>query len=151
MGVDRIDRTTGRSGGTAPDKAGALRVAAVVYAAGLLLHTADHFRRGVDATSAQVVWLGSLGIVLGVAVITMALLRHPKAPLIAVGFGFAKALGVSAVHLLPGWFGPFSDSFLGADVDVLSWAAVLVEIGGALALGISGLVALRPRFRVQTA
>ena len=48
----------------------------------------------------------------------------------------------AAVHLLPRW-GAFSDSLPDGGVDALSWAAVLLEIGGALAFGVAGAYALR--------
>lgn len=121
-----------------------LRLGALLYAAGLVLHTADHYRRGVDTVTAQVQWLGTLGLVLGVAAIVLVLLRHPRAPLAAAVVGLSKAAGVSAVHLLPRW-SAFSDAFPGNAVDPVTWAAVFIEIAGALAMGLAGLALLRQR------
>jgi hypothetical protein len=38
-----------------------------------------------------------------------------------------------------------SDPLPGGDVDAFTWIAVLLEVFGALALGVAGLVALRAR------
>src|SRR5688500_18609963 len=113
-----------------------LRLAAVVYAVGLALHTADHLRRGLDAVTLHVLWAGNLSTVLGVAAVVMIFTRHRYAPAAAVAFGFPIALGVSAVHFLPDWFGPLSDSFPAQDMSWVSWAVVAVEVAGALAVGL---------------
>lgn len=120
----------------------ALRAAALLYAAGLALHTADHFRRGTDAVTPQVLWLGTAGTVLGILAIAAVLVGHRMAPEIAAAVGLPKAIGVSAVHFLPAW-GAFSDSFVTGDVGALSWAAASIEVAGALALGVGGLWAFR--------
>ncbi len=119
-----------------------LRYAAVLFAAGLLVHTGDHLRRGLDVVTTEVFWAGNVSTVLAVAVIALVFLGNRWAPLLAVAAGFSQALGVAAVHLLPGW-GAFSDSLSAGGVDALSWAAVLIEIGGALALGVAGAAVLR--------
>jgi hypothetical protein len=49
---------------------------------------------------------------------------------------------VAAVHLLPSW-GVFSDSLPDGHVDGYTWAAVLLEIGGALVFGLAGVVVAR--------
>jgi hypothetical protein len=64
------------------------------------------------------------------------------APLAAIAAGLPAAVGVAAVHLLPGW-GVFSDSLPDGHVDGFTWTAVLVEIAGALVFGLAGLVAAR--------
>lgn len=125
----------------------ALRAAALLYAVGLALHTADHFRRGTDAVTPQVLWLGTAGTVLGIVAIAAVLVGHRMAPEIAAAVGLPKAIGVSAVHFLPAW-GAFSDSFVTGDVDALSWAAASIETIGAFALGIVGVRALTRRSRV---
>jgi hypothetical protein len=66
-------------------------------------------------------------LVVAVAAIALAFMGHRLAPLVAVAHGFSQALGVAAVHLLPRW-SAFGDSFSDAWADVLSWAAVVVEI-----------------------
>lgn len=120
-----------------------LRWAALAYALGLTLHTADHFRRGVDATTPAIVLLGTFGLVVGAIAIVLSLLGHLRAPLAAAVVGVPKAVAVSAVHLLPTWSATFSDSFVSGGVDGWTWAAGLTEIGGLLALGTAGLAALR--------
>lgn len=122
-----------------------IRWAALLYGAGLVLHTADHVRRGTDVLTSQVLLLGYLSFAAALVLFGLVLFRHPLAPLAAAALGFPVALGVAAVHLLPHW-SVFSDAFPGAHatgVTALSWTVVLIEIAGALALGIAGVVALR--------
>lgn len=126
-----------------------LRYAALIYAAGLVLHTADHVRRGLDVLTPQVHTAGYVSTAAGLFAITLVLARHRWAPLVAIATGFSIALGVVAVHLLPHW-GAFSDSFIGRQatgVTALSWGVVLVEIAGAFALGLAGASLLRRRDR----
>ena len=122
-----------------------LRAAAIVYATGLVLHTADHLRRGLDVVTPAVLWAGNVSTVIGLVTVVLVLARHRWAPLVAAVTGVPIALGVAAVHLLPEW-GALSDPFVGAThtgVTVLSWTVVLVEIVGALALGLAGARAIR--------
>ena len=72
------------------------------------------------------------------------------APLAAVAVGIPHGLAISAVHFLPD-FGAFSDSFSSFAAGPLTWAAVLLEVGGALATGLIGLYALRRSGRPQLA
>lgn len=123
-----------------------LRVTAVVFAVALLVHGADHLRRGMDVVTPEVFWLGTLQLVLSAVTLVLIFRRHPLAPAFAVGIGFASAIGFSASHLLPHW-SAFSDAFTGAhhaaDVTAFSWFAAIFEIGAGLALGLAGLAALR--------
>jgi len=61
---------------------------------------------------------------------------------VAVAHGFSQALGVSVVHLLPSW-GAFSGSLPDGGADILSWAAVLVEIVATFAFGAAGARVMR--------
>jgi hypothetical protein len=122
-----------------------LKRAALLYATGLVLHTADHLKRGLDVVTPQVLWAGNLSTLLGVATVVLVLMRHPRAPLFAALTGIPVAVGVAAVHLLPEW-SAFSDAFPaahGTGVTFVSWAVVSIEIVGALLMGIAGLRALR--------
>jgi hypothetical protein len=119
-----------------------LRYAALFYAGGFLVHTADHLRRGLDVLTPEVFWAGTVSGVVAVAAIALALVGHRLAPLVAVAHGFSQALGVAAVHLPPTW-SAFSDSLPDAGADALSWAAVLLEIAGALAFAAAGAYVLR--------
>lgn len=127
-----------------------LRYAAIAYAAGFAWHNLDHLRRGFSVLRPEVLGAGSALAVISVAALVMVLRGHRAAPLAAVAVGFAGALGVAASHLLPQW-SSFSDAFPGGGVDALSWAAVLAEIAGALALGLAGLYALRSNARMRLA
>ncbi|SRR5712692_1537295 len=119
-----------------------LRHAAVFFLVGFLIHTGDHLRRGVEVLTPEVLWAGTVSGVLVIGAITLALVGHRLAPLVAVAAGFPLALGVAAVHLLPSW-SAFSDSLPDGGADALSWAAVLAEIAGALAFGAAGAYLLR--------
>src|SRR3954451_18122075 len=123
-----------------------LRVAAVVFAVALAVHGADHFRRGMDVLTPEVLWLGNLQIALSIVTLVLVFRGHRWAPAFAVGIGFASAIGFSAAHLLPHW-SAFSDAFTGAhhapSVTAFSWFAATFEIVSGLALGIAGLRAVR--------
>ena len=122
-----------------------LLYAALFYAAAFLVHTGDHLRRGFSVETAAVLVAGSVAGVLQLFAITLVLMRHRLAPVVAVVVGFTDAVGIAVVHLLPHW-SSLSDAFPGAHgtgVTAFSWVAALVEIGGALAFGAAGLYALR--------
>jgi len=122
-----------------------LKYCALVYALGLALHTADHLRRGLDAVTGQVLWVGNISTAVGIAVVVLVIVGHRSGPLLAAVTGIPVAVGVAAVHLLPKW-SALSDSFLGAHntgVTAFSWTVVLIEIAGAVALGIAGLAVVR--------
>lgn len=120
----------------------ALEVAAAVYFVGFMFHNGDHLRRGLDVLTRHVFWGGTAVGLASAFALALVVLRHPMASRVAVAVGFSVALGVTAAHLLPEW-SAFSDSLPDGNADAMSWAAVLSEIGGALALGVAGLYALR--------
>src|SRR6266536_1626036 len=104
-----------------------LRSAAIFFAAGLALHTADHLRRGTGVLTPEVFWGGMVITVAGVIAIAAVLTRHRLAPEVAVAVGLPTAIGVSASHLLPHW-SSFSDAFPGGTDDTPgSWAAKKAE------------------------
>ena len=117
-----------------------LRGAALLYGAGLALHTADHIRRGVGVLTPEVYWAGAISTIAGLVTLVLVLARHRWAPLVAAVVGFQVALGTAAVHLLPHW-SSFSDALPGAHgtgVTAFTWPAVIIEIVGALLMGIAG-------------
>lgn len=120
----------------------ALTWAAIFFAVGFFVHNADHFRRGTDTVSTTLLWAGTLAGVLSIFVIVVVLLNVRWAPIVAVAAGFPLALGFAAAHLLPTW-SDLSDSFVDGHVSGFSWFASLLEIAGALALGLAGVHALR--------
>lgn len=125
-----------------------LKFGALFYGAGLVLHLADHFRRGTSVLTGEVNLLGTLSTIAGVIVIALVFTRHRWAPAAAVALGFPVAIGVAVVHLLPRW-SDFSDAFPGSTtgVNTGSWTVVLIEIAGAFTLGLAGLSALRSEQR----
>lgn len=120
------------------------RYAALAYAAGLTIHTLDHLRRGTDAITPQVFWLGILGSIVAVSAIVAILAGHRRAPELAVFAGFSQAVGVILVHFGPP-MGAFSDPLLGAGLGAGSTTAALLEVAGALAAGVIGARISRSR------
>jgi hypothetical protein len=109
-----------------------LRPTAAFFALAVILHNADHLRRGVDATGRDVLWLGTAGIALEVLIVALIFARHRWAPLVAAVVGFNLAIGYVVVHFLPArsWF---SDSFTSAQhVSWLSWSATSLEVVAAV-------------------
>jgi len=130
----------------------ALRLAASLYLVGLIAHTADHFRRGTSVLTTEVLVAGFVSTIAGIATVALIFTRNRRAPLAAAFLGFPVAIGVAAVHLLPKW-SVFSDAFpgsTGTGVSALSWTVVLVEIAGALALGIAGASDLSRESRMDS-
>jgi hypothetical protein len=122
--------------------------AALFYAAGFLIHNADHIRRGFNVEPTGVIVLGTVAGVVQLLAIVLVLMRHRLAPVVAVAFGFPDAIGIAAIHLLPHWSGALSDAFPGAHatgVTGLSWFAAIAEVVGALVFGLAGLYVLRRR------
>ncbi|MBA3604831.1 MAG: hypothetical protein M3487_03695 [Actinomycetota bacterium] len=117
----------------------------------MLLHGADHVRRGAASVDRDVFWVGVTAIALEVGVVVLACRRHRLAPLVAAATGWSLAAGYVLVHFLParGWL---SDSFVSADdVSPLSWIAASVEVVAAVGLGAIGLTVLRRRGGVESA
>jgi hypothetical protein len=121
-----------------------LHRAALFFLFGFAVHNADHARRSLDVVTEQVIWAGTAVSMLTAVAVTLVVTRHRLGPLVAAGAGFYIAIGVSASHLLPQW-SALSDPLPGGEVDAFTWIAVLLEVIGALAMGIAGLLALRAR------
>lgn len=122
-----------------------LGISALIYAAGLVVHTLDHIRRGNSVLTPEVFWAGTASTVAGVTIVALILWRHRWAPVAAAAFGLPVALGVAAVHFLPSW-GVISDAFPGGEprgVTGFSWFAVSTEIVGAVAMSAAALWVLR--------
>jgi hypothetical protein len=139
-------------GGIVADQHRWLRYSALFYALGLALHTADHLRRGLDVVTPQVLWAGNVSTAVGITVAVLVILGHRNGPILAAVTGVPVAVGVAAVHLLPKW-SALSDAFVGAHntgVTAWSWTVVLMEIVGALAMGVAGYVIVRQNRTVVT-
>jgi hypothetical protein len=129
-----------------------LKYCALFYALGLALHTADHLRRGLDVVTPQVLWAGNVSTLIGVTTVVAVILGHRYGPMLAAVTGLPVGLGVAAVHLLPKW-SALSDTFQGAHnngVTALSWTVVLMEIAGALAMGVVGFLVVREQRAAAT-
>ncbi len=125
-----------------------LRCAALIFAVGLSLHTADHLRRGMDVVPPAVLTAGMIQGVLAVVAVGLAFRGSRMAPHAAILVGFVSAAGFTAAHLLPTW-GAFSDSFIHAApveaVTWFSWVTAILEILGDLLFGAAGIVMLMAR------
>jgi len=115
-----------------------LVAAGYLFMAGSAIHIFDHLRRGQGSVTDTLNALGTVGVVVQAAVITLILTRHRLAPLISAAAGFQLALGFTAAHWLPKW-SSLSDSFVDRRPAVFSILASLTEIAGALAVGVAGL------------
>jgi hypothetical protein len=133
---------------TARDPDRTLRYAAAVFAAALIVHGADHLRRGTDIVTNEVLVAGIVQAIGGLVTLGLVFTRNRWAPMAAIIIGFTSAFGFTVVHLLPDW-GVFSDAFPSAHahsgVTAFSWAAALFEIAADLAIGMAGVHSLRAR------
>lgn len=121
-----------------------LKWAAIAFVLTWLGHTADHARRGLTATTEEVVWGGTFVGLLAAVSITLILTGHAIAPMVAAVIFPSIAFGVAATHLLPGW-GFLSDPILvDSTTDGWSIVAVVPEI---VAAAVLGAVALRVMVR----
>jgi hypothetical protein len=129
----------------------ALIWSAAFFTAAVLIHNADHVRRGADAVASDVFWVGTAAIALEVAVVLLCCQRHRLAPVVAAGAGLQLTAGYLIVHFLPArsWL---SDSFTdGPAVSPVSLFAASLEVAAAATLGVVGLAVLRQRGGLATA
>ena len=128
-----------------------LRATAAAYGLTVLVHVGDHLRRGTDASPRAVVVLGSLAVVVQLAVVAWVLLGRRSAALLAVVVGLPDVVGVFVVHLLPRW-SFLSDAFPGAErspgVTAFSWVTAIAQLLAGAAFAWAGWVALRRARRV---
>ena len=142
--IDTLERSRTRTDGL-------LLGAAAFFTVAVLIHNSDHVRRGADAVSKDVFWVGTSSIAIEIALVVLATQRHRLAPLAFAAGGFSLAAGYVLVHFLPerGWL---SDSFTSArDVSPLSWTAASLEVAAAVTLGVVGLIVVRERGGLESA
>jgi hypothetical protein len=128
---------------------GTLVGANIAFVAVNLLHTADHQRQGTDGLTAEIVVGGALLTLSAVASLVLALRRDARAPIFAAVLGLSGAAGIAASHIAPHW-SALSDSYPAIGADAVSWAVMLLEIGGALLLAFAGVRALRSTTSVHS-
>lgn len=121
-----------------------LRLTGALWGVTILVHLADHVRRGLDASPEVVIGLGTVAFVLQAVAIGAALRGAARAPLLAVAVAAPNALGVVAVHLLPRW-SLLSDSFPShaPGVTAFSWATAVAEVAAGAAFAWAGWAATR--------
>ena len=110
-----------------------------LFAVASAVHAIDHLRRGQGTVSDALLAAGNLSLVLQVAVVTLVLVRHRSAPLVAAAAGPSLALGFAAAHWLPTW-SDLSDPVW--EIDGLRWLSATTsaaEIVTAALLGAVGL------------
>src|SRR5207237_4364097 len=78
-----------------------LEVAAAGFAAAVIVHNADHVRRGADSLDRDVLVAGMVAIVVEVGIVALVFARHPRGPVLAGAGGAALALGYVVTHFLP--------------------------------------------------
>jgi hypothetical protein len=119
-----------------------LKQAAALFVAGSLAHYIDHVVMGLSATPTAVLVSGLIGTLPAALAIVLVMRSHPWGPLLAAVTGIPFAVGYAAVHLPPYWGGDvFSQPLAGHSI--FDWLAVAVAIAGGLALGLTGLYAMR--------
>jgi hypothetical protein len=113
------------------------------------VHGIDHLRRGLYEEPKAVLVVGTLQSLLLVGAVGLVAIRSRWAPGVAVIVGSANALGFVVQHMLPDWFGPFSDSFVSAPPERhiigFSWLAAVLDILAAAAFAAAGIVGVRTR------
>jgi len=127
-----------------------LAAAAVFFSIAVIVHNADHVRRGTDVIGRDVFWIGTAALLLEVGVVAVICQRHRLAPLLAAITGTVLAVGYLFVHFLPArsWL---SDSFVdhahatASHVNALSWFAASLEVVGAITLAVVGFGELATR------
>ncbi len=115
-----------------------LRRAGVVFAVASAVHVADHLRRGQGSVSELLYALGNTALVLQVVTVTLVLVRHRSAPLVAALAGPSLAVGFFGAHWLPRWSAASDPVW---EIDSLRWlsvAASVSEIAGAVLVGWAG-------------
>lgn len=122
-----------------------LRLAGYLFAVGSAVHLLDHLRRGQASVTDELYWAGNLALIMQVAVITLIVVRHRAAALAAAAAGIPLALGFLSAHWLPEW-SVLSDPV--CEIEALrsfSYVASSLEVVGGLAIGLTGLAAVRAR------
>jgi hypothetical protein len=121
-----------------------LVAAGYLFMVGSAIHLIDHLRRGQGSVTEQLYWAGNMALVVQVVVVTLILTRHRFAPFAAAAAGFPLGVAFTAAHWLPHW-SALSDSFIDNGASAFSYFASVMEIAGAFAVGIAGLMVIRER------
>jgi len=105
----------------------------------LVAHTVDH---GVNQPARDLPASGTVIAVIGFFLLAassvLALRRSPLAPAAAIVAGLGTALGLVAVHLLPGWWGLVSDPYWDFGANAVTWALALAPLLVGLWLAAAG-------------
>jgi hypothetical protein len=121
----------------------ALRLTAILYAAGYLMHSVDHVGRGLDLTPVATFWAGTVGLLPAGFAVWLVYTDHRFAAPYAVLTGALTAVFATLIHVPPRW-STFSEPFR-TGVGLVDWLTLAAMVGGAVAFAAAGLVALRRR------
>jgi hypothetical protein len=118
------------------------RIAAGAFAIAVLIHNGDHLRRGGRSLATDVFVIGTLALVVEVAVVWLAFMNHRHARLVAAVAGVTLAAGYYVVHFTPQrpWL---SDSFVSGHGSVVSILAALGETLTAIVLAAVAVADIR--------
>ncbi len=140
-------RTVRRNAASKSERA--LQVTALVLVVVFAVHGIDHLHRGLHFESALIFFLGTVQSLLVGLAAALVITRNRCAALAAVLVGSINAASFTVQHLLPNWFGPLSDSFVGAPPDrhvtAWSWLFVVLDIMAAIAFAVAGAMVLMTR------
>lgn len=127
-----------------------LRWAATFFALAVVFHNGDHARRGADSVSADLFWVGTIGIFVEVGLVVLVFLGDRRAPLASATIASGLAVAYVVVHGLPqrSWL---SDPLLESGADDSSRLAAMLLIVAALALAAAGASVLRRRGGIASA
>ena len=115
------------------------------FAMGSTVHIFDHLRRGQGSVTEELYWLGNVALVLQAVLVTLILTRHARAPFFAAPAGIVLAVGFFGAHWLPEWSALSDPVWQVGSLRWFSYAASSLEILGALAVAVTGLLMLKAR------
>jgi hypothetical protein len=121
-----------------------LRTTATVFALALLVHGADHLRRGLELPSRLAI-VGGLQFLVGMIAVALVLTGRRLGPAAAIAVGFPSALLFTYGHLVPVGTDPYVGADAAGDVTAFSWITAVFEIGADFAFGLAGALVLRRR------
>jgi hypothetical protein len=126
-----------------------LRTTAIIFALALLVHGADHVRRGLQLPS-RVAVVGGLQFLLGMIAVALVLRGHRLGPVAAIAVGLPSVVLFTYGHLVPVGTDPYVGAAAADDVTAFSLITAVFEIGADLAFGLAGAARWRwpriPRF-----
>lgn len=122
-----------------------LRLAAIAFGIASALHIGDHLRRGQGSTTDALLAAGNAALVVQVLTVTLVLVGHRLAPLVAAVNGGVLAVAFTVAHWLPRWSSLSDPIWEIESLPGLSAVASIAEIVSAAAVGLAGWAIVRRR------